>query len=211
MKILSIDTTQQKTYLTLQIDDDVYGFESCGFETHSKTIMNSIENLLSTCNILIKELDAIAVVVGPGSFTGSRLGVSIVKGLAYPHQIKLIAINTLDLLAYSTDESTNGKFACLKGVANEIFCLNCKTLILQLFDKSEFESNLQNDDLVITYNFDNLDFTCKQDKKIYDLNLLASYSTELFRLKQFVEIQELKPLYLRKCQAELNLLRGKNG
>jgi len=67
--------------------------------SHSESLHLFIEDLLAEQKITLKNLDAIAVSKGPGSYTGLRIGVSTAKGLCYVLDIPLLAINTLDSLA----------------------------------------------------------------------------------------------------------------
>ncbi|MFH1217927.1 MAG: tRNA (adenosine(37)-N6)-threonylcarbamoyltransferase complex dimerization subunit type 1 TsaB [Pseudomonadota bacterium] len=67
--------------------------------THSKRLLSSIERVMEECRVGWDEIDAIAVSLGPGSFTGLRIGLSTVKGLAMATSIPLIGISSLDGLA----------------------------------------------------------------------------------------------------------------
>lgn len=73
--------------------------------THSETLMPLIERVME--NREYKSLDAIAVSVGPGSFTGVRIGVATVKGIAFAYNIPCIGVSTLEAIAYNfADEDT---------------------------------------------------------------------------------------------------------
>lgn len=69
-------------------------------QTHSQTLLPMAEALLSGLGLGCKELDCIAVASGPGSFTGVRIGVSCVKGLAMPHDTPCCGVSTLEGIAY---------------------------------------------------------------------------------------------------------------
>jgi tRNA threonylcarbamoyladenosine biosynthesis protein TsaB len=70
-------------------------------KTHSEQLMPHISQLLEFASIKPGELSAIAVSIGPGSFTGLRIGLATAKALAYAKQIPLIGVPTLDALAYA--------------------------------------------------------------------------------------------------------------
>lgn len=68
--------------------------------THSQTLMPMIENMLGNAGLSLDAVDALAVAVGPGSFTGVRIGVAAVKGLAFPKELPCVAVSTLEAMAY---------------------------------------------------------------------------------------------------------------
>lgn len=72
--------------------------------THSETLLPLIEKVMKGYSY--SALDAVAVTAGPGSFTGVRIGVATVKGIAFPYDIPCIGISTLEAIAYNfTDEN----------------------------------------------------------------------------------------------------------
>jgi len=70
-------------------------------KSHAKFIIQLIDQSLKDANIKINEIDAFAVSMGPGSYTGLRIGVSTIKGLCYSLEKPLISINTLEILSKS--------------------------------------------------------------------------------------------------------------
>lgn len=66
---------------------------------HSVTLMPAIDHLLRKTNLGIRQVEGLALALGPGSFTGLRIGVSTVKGLAYALGIPVVGVSTLDALA----------------------------------------------------------------------------------------------------------------
>ena len=70
-------------------------------KSHSKFIIQLIDQSLKDAKIKINEVDAFAVSMGPGSYTGLRIGVSTIKGLCYSLEKPLISINTLEILSKS--------------------------------------------------------------------------------------------------------------
>ena len=78
--------------------------------THSERLMSSIEHMFSKAGIVVADIDAIGVSTGPGSFTGIRIGMSVAKAMAYAANKPLIAISTLESIAYRYFES--GHLVC---------------------------------------------------------------------------------------------------
>ena len=73
-------------------------FQATGL-THSRTLMPMVEAMLKNSELSIREMDAVAVAVGPGSFTGLRIGVAAAKGLAWAVDKPCVAVSTLDAMA----------------------------------------------------------------------------------------------------------------
>jgi tRNA threonylcarbamoyladenosine biosynthesis protein TsaB len=69
--------------------------------THSERIMSEIEHVLRRSSLKLEEIDAFGISIGPGSFTGLRVGLSTVKGLAYATGKTLVSIPTLEALAWN--------------------------------------------------------------------------------------------------------------
>jgi len=76
-------------------------------KSHSKLIIQLIDQSLKDAKIKINEVDAFAVSMGPGSYTGLRIGVSTIKGLCYSLEKPLISINTLEILSKSAFNHIN--------------------------------------------------------------------------------------------------------
>lgn len=94
--ILALDTTATPVSCALSRDGRVLAsyYTHTGL-THSQTLMPMIEHVLRMTAVSIEQIDALAVNVGPGSFTGVRIGVSAVKGLAFAHEKPCIPVSTL--------------------------------------------------------------------------------------------------------------------
>ncbi|WP_099204217.1 tRNA (adenosine(37)-N6)-threonylcarbamoyltransferase complex dimerization subunit type 1 TsaB [Scatolibacter rhodanostii] len=69
-------------------------------QTHSETLMPIIEDILEISKYSLKDIDLFAVSSGPGSFTGIRIGVSTVKGLAFTNNTPCCAVSTLEAIAF---------------------------------------------------------------------------------------------------------------
>lgn len=76
-------------------------------KSHSKLLIQLIDQSLKDAKIKINEVDAFAVSMGPGSYTGLRIGVSTIKGLCYSLEKPLISINTLEILSKSAFNHIN--------------------------------------------------------------------------------------------------------
>lgn len=100
MKILGIDTSTD--FLSIAIIDEnglLVNFEYPCNRQHSSSLIPLIKEMLKKSALAIKDLDAFAVGIGPGSFTGLRIGVSTIKGLALGCNKPVVGVPTLDVIA----------------------------------------------------------------------------------------------------------------
>jgi len=106
MKILGIDTSAKVCSSAVISGKSVLSFRTVSDGmTHSETLLPAIKAILKEADTKLKELDGIAVSHGPGSFTGLRIGISTVKGLAVSQNIPCIGVSTLEALAMNCIES----------------------------------------------------------------------------------------------------------
>ena len=112
--ILAIDTTAKPVSCALAEDDRVVAsfYANTGL-THSQTLMPMIENLLNISGKTISDLDALAVNTGPGSFTGVRIGVSAVKGLAFTAGLPCVPVSTLECMAETVAVAPDSVICCV--------------------------------------------------------------------------------------------------
>ena len=102
MNILALDTSSQAASCAFSEDSILIGeFFNNAKITHSQTMLPMINSMLKSCNREINQADMFAVSVGPGSYTGLRIGVSIVKGFAFSNNKPCAAISSLECLAYN--------------------------------------------------------------------------------------------------------------
>lgn len=102
MLILNFDTCFNKTYITLRNNENIIEnivVSSTDKDYHSVFLIPKIRDILRKNNILIKDLTAIGVNIGPGSFTGIRAGITIARVLAQQANLKLVGVPSLQILS----------------------------------------------------------------------------------------------------------------
>jgi len=100
MKVLGIDTSTTCGSIGLVHDESVISEYLLNLSvTHSERLLDAIDLVLGKARCALADLDGFAISLGPGSFTGLRIGVSTVKGLAYAVQKPVVGVSTLDVLA----------------------------------------------------------------------------------------------------------------
>ena len=122
MKILGIDTSTMAANVAVLEDDKLI----CEYtintkKTHSQKLMPMIENMLKLSDLDIKEIDAIAICVGPGSFTGLRIGMATAKAMAHVNNIPLIGVNSLEILGANMDLCNRNICSILDAQRNQVY------------------------------------------------------------------------------------------
>lgn len=99
--ILAIDTATQFAALALYDQNGLLAEESWYADrNHTIELMPHIVRMLKTAQLQVTDLSALAVALGPGSFTGLRVGLAVAKGLALPYKLPVIGVPTLEIAAY---------------------------------------------------------------------------------------------------------------
>lgn len=127
MYYLGMDTSSSQCDVAL-IAVKEQGIEKVGQATlniqyaHSEKIIGLIDDLLRTAKVNRTELKGVAVAIGPGSFTGLRVGLSTAKGLCYALDIPLAGVPTLDAVAQKLSYITKPLWVALTARKNEFYC-----------------------------------------------------------------------------------------
>jgi len=225
MIIMAVDTTTfagsvallEKAKLLSEVNID-------SSSTYSERLLPSIHFLLETNKLNIREIDAFAVAVGPGSFTGIRIGLSTIKSFSYASGKPVAPVSTLKALAFKLHHS-QGRLLCpiLDARKGEIFAAlfesrksELKEVIAQgAYSPDQFFSLLPSHrlisfigngiqtykDKIFKYFKDKARFSLRSPFIAYEVGLLGY---ELLKKKKGVSFQELRPLYFRRSQAEEN-------
>jgi tRNA threonylcarbamoyladenosine biosynthesis protein TsaB len=97
--ILSLETSTYVCSIALHRDNELLTtFEFYLPQSHSNVLATSLDFILNACGIKIADLSAVAISMGPGSYTGLRIGTSTAKGFCYAMDIPLIAVGTLEAM-----------------------------------------------------------------------------------------------------------------
>lgn len=191
MKTLILDSATNKLYVSLVIDEIVvYETYTSSEKGHAKTIMVEIENACKKGGIELINVDKVIVGIGPGSYTGVRMAVTVGKMMAtMAESIKLYSISTLVLMASGFDGKVLSTIDARRG--------NCFGMIYDM----NSDSYVQNEALYERALIENNEFNYKVDENEYKVNPLKVIS-----LASMVdEPRTLVPNYLRDTEAERNL------
>lgn len=122
MKILAIDTSSSICSVALLENDKLIDKNELNDgKTHSENLMFLLDELLKKNKINIKEIELIAVCVGPGSFTGIRIGVASIKPIAEVLNIKVASVTSLETLARNV-EKADTIVSLIDARNNQVYC-----------------------------------------------------------------------------------------
>jgi tRNA threonylcarbamoyladenosine biosynthesis protein TsaB len=149
--ILNIDTALDDALVSLAEDGNV--LESAintKKNDHAAWIQRAIQKLMEDGNYGMRNLSAVGISIGPGSYTGLRIGLSTAKGLSYALQIPLIAVGTLEVLAHSaiqivkgtTADPTRSREMVTPQASDTLFCPMIDARRMEVFT-AVYDSNLQ--------------------------------------------------------------------
>ncbi len=106
MKVLAVDTSSMVAAAAVLENDRLLGEYILNHKkTHSQKLMPMIERLMKDLELNPRDIDVYAASVGPGSFTGLRIGVTTIKSIAYAAEKPVVSVPTLDALAYNIPET----------------------------------------------------------------------------------------------------------
>lgn len=121
--ILNIETATKNCSVSLSVDSKLIALKQIAEEnfSHAEKLHVFIQELLQENELSFKDLSAVAVSQGPGSYTGLRIGVSSVKGLCYALDIPMIAVDTLEVLARQVKQDKGWIVCMLDARRMEVF------------------------------------------------------------------------------------------
>jgi tRNA threonylcarbamoyladenosine biosynthesis protein TsaB len=129
MHILALDTATEACSVallssrgaTLAGAETIGRYEELG-KSHAQQILGMVDSVLAEAQISLNTLSAIAASVGPGSFTGVRISVSVAQGLAFGADLPVVPVTTLEALALrALGGDAGGALACLDARMNEVY------------------------------------------------------------------------------------------
>ena len=122
MKILAIDSSAVTVSVAVSEDNAIIKskFVNNGL-THSQTLLPMVKRVLESANLTVNDIDLLAVTNGPGSFTGVRIGVCAIKGLAFADNKNCIGISTLEAIAENLADEECICVSCMDARRSQIY------------------------------------------------------------------------------------------
>ena len=225
MKVLAIDSSAVTASVAVSEDGRIIKseFVNNGL-THSQTLLPMVKRVLESAGLSVSDIDLFAVTNGPGSFTGVRIGVCAIKGLAFAENKKCLGVSTLEAIAQNLADEECICVACMDARRSQIYTatFECGSNSLKRLTADEAVSiesiadriNSYKNKVYLAGDGAKLAYSILKDKcenvflpseeKIYQnacsVCLLANKYKDTAQ-----DSQKLVPLYLRLSQAEREL------
>ena len=120
MKLLALDTATERCSVALWIDGAVVVRDAVMPRGHAELILPMVDAVLSECSLSLRDLDALAYGRGPGAFTGVRIAIGVVQGLAYGANRPVVGISNLAAVAQPHADSGT-VLVCMDARMNEVY------------------------------------------------------------------------------------------
>lgn len=204
LSVASVCLSKEKASLGLLINENQQG--------HAAWLHSAIDELMKKCNYSLSQLDAISVSIGPGSYTGLRVGLSSAKGLSYALKIPLITIPSTTILAAAVkNEAIDLICPLIDARRMEVFTaiydknLNqIKAPYALIIEENSFDDFLNDHSILFcgdgckklqsTINNENIYFS-DTTSNAFDLAQLAY---EQYNRKEFADLAYVEPLYIKE-------------
>jgi tRNA threonylcarbamoyladenosine biosynthesis protein TsaB len=230
MIILGLDTATKFSAIAIFKDKKIYHYRINLGRELARALLPSLKQILEALSVKPEQIDYFAVGLGPGSFTGLRIGLATVKGLAMALEKKVIGIPTLDIIARNAMPDSGYNFFCplIDAKRDLVFMslykdtregykrvVTYKLVSLpQLYKIIPKETLFLGDALklyrkelmlnVKAASFSEEDFFYPSPEKIIEI------AKERITQRQFTEIKKLKPIYLYPKECQIKNRKNKN-
>lgn len=210
--ILNIDTAIDTASICISKDDQLINIAiNKNQKDHAAWIQPAVKDLVASAGLSLKNLDAVSVSIGPGSYTGLRIGLSTAKGLCYALNIPLIAIGTLDMMAVA-GETKEVDLICpmIDARRMEVFMAiykrSMETVLTPravILDQHFIGDLLNNNRILFFGNGSNkLKYLINDTNAIFDdieinSSLLIKISSNRLRMSDFNNLAYTEPMYIK--------------
>ncbi len=224
MNILSFDTSTKAASVALLKGDELVGEIVINDKrTHSQKLMPILENLFKLADITIDDIDLLAVSIGPGSFTGLRIAMATVKAIGHAKNLKIVAVNSLESLAFNAGNTAKKIIAILDAQGKNLYTASyeigkdgLKQLSeIEVIETESLQARIKEEGREVIILGEGLDKAKEKldselvefaspDKNISRASSIACLAREKYEKDIDVHTcYDIVPLYIRKSQAEM--------
>ena len=228
MKILAIETSTIVASCAICEDESVLASSKIATGlTHSQTLMVLVDNMFKSANIKTEEIGAVAVSIGPGSFTGLRIGIAAAKGISMGLSVPLVGVETLHGLSYNLLACNSYVCPCLDARNEMVYTavfenrnFRCERVLEDFVEKKSRLKEILKEKKEKVFLVGDAAKDCYEEFKDCENIFLAPASLRLpsacsvgflglFKIKNGCK-EEVVPKYLRLSQAEQNRINETN-
>lgn len=221
MRVLGIDTSTKTTAVGLVEDGrTIAEYNLTGLTFHSESVTNMIEEIFKKFDFKLSDIDLIAVGIGPGSFTGLRIGITIAKVLAFTLQKDIVGVSSLvansmrdsGVVAALADAKRNKLYASIVNNENQLEML----MEDEIISVEDFKNILSKYESIILTGIDAPNFIDNFENAKLSLNLemsgasVAKLGIIEYEKRGADNAFSIVPNYLKLSQAEKQYEKNKN-
>ena len=225
MNILVLDCAVSKISIAVKFDDKMIAQTYDIGMRQSEILVPAIDDILQKAGITAGDLDFSAITIGPGSFTGLRLGISALKAIELAYNVPIYGVSSLQVYSYTAKNLGFPVLCCIDANKDRFYACLYDENGNEILPDGDYESS----ELIDKIDFDKLLITGPDAKKFYDIlsnsNVHADLKPYLLRNSDnyaacLIEIAEKMhknnesplqdydgPVYLRASEAELKLTK----
>jgi len=214
MKILGIETSTEVCSVGLADENGIAAERSIvESHIHSEKLLTLIRGVLRSADIVPRDLTAVAVSIGPGSFSGLRIGLSTAKGLCYAQGIPLVVVPTQSAIASSAFQehpewnsivialdARQGEFYAGRFVRSSDRTSEIPTRVVS---REELVQMLNEDDVVLTDSGQEFQNDVGERRRMFSAReftggaIVAAFGRDLFREGRIADLEHAEPMYLK--------------
>lgn len=211
MITLFIDSSSKSLSLAIVSSNKlIFNLKTESYSNHSNYLMNTIIKAFNDLNMNIKDIDDIVVLNGPGSFTGTRIGVTIAKTLAWSLNKKLYLVNNLKALSLNNKLNNDVTIAIIPDRSDNFYIGIYENNILEKYMNIEElpKYNKKNIEIISSFNIEIVDKICNNYSKENNVNktIINEFNyiniIEYAHKNGYINTHLAEPLYLKRIDAE---------
>lgn len=204
MNYLLINTANEELVIVLSKDGTIFACNESQVKKHNEVLLPKLQEVLTNANLTLNDIDEFGVVVGPGSFTGLRVGIATIKAFKDVFNKPVRAINNLDLLYKIATKNKKYNIVAIEGSLNSYFVGKFENDRLNIYER-----NLTSDELINISNGEKI--AMYSNLHNFELGEVVEFDNNAF-VETFLNSKsyDLTPVYYQLSQAENDKIERSN-
>lgn len=196
MNYLLVNTANDELVILVSKNGEIFACNESMVKRHNEVILPKMQELLNRANITLKDIDEFGVVIGPGSFTGIRVGIATLKAFKDVFNKPVKAINNLNLLHHIANASDVFNIVAIEGSMNSYFVAKFEQGMLNIYERNltlDELKDIAHGDKVAMYN----------NTRNLEMGEVVKFNNQAF-VEAFLDSKsyDLTPIYYQLSQAE---------